>query len=85
MDNGEIMKQKTQYIEVIEKDSKGTVLGKFAFWGKMTIRLGKTTVSINAPGYHEDDNLAVAVDVLDGERAISDSDIEKIRKWAKKK
>ena len=74
------MKNKNkQYIEVIEKNQKGAVIGKFAFWGKMTVRIGKTIISINAPGHHEDEDLAVAVDVLEWEQAISDSDIKKMR------
>lgn len=47
-------KPEKQYIEVIERDEKGNIVGSFAFWGKMTIDAGNGCfISINAPGYHE--------------------------------
>ena len=69
-----------KYIEVIERDRKGVIVGKFAFWGKMTVRMGKTEISINAPGYHDDDNLAVAVAHCTNERALTEKEIEELKK-----
>lgn len=43
----------SESIEVIERDDEGHELGRFNFWGRVTIKIDGTLISINAPGYHD--------------------------------
>ena len=74
------MKGMKESIEVIERDENGQETGRFYFWGKLTIQPSggdtpgdRGTISINAPGHHEQADFPE----LGKQAAIEDEDCDK--------